>query len=539
MPNPYDHSGLNHSCYRGRAAQLRKVIGSLKKDTPDQVSIVGPRYFGKSVLLTRLVEALSLPGSPFDVVLLWDLKAYTPTTNAEFFSAMARKLDSGMSALGFKQYSEYLQPAATGMGENIREVVQDFGQQGRKILLVLDGFDHLAREPQISRSLWDYLRALAQDEYLSYVIASRRGLREAIPDREGRNSEFWNIFATTEVIRPVEGTDLPEWLAPLFERGFALDESARKELLNWTGGAPVLLSRVCSVLWNEPQARKLSKADIDSVCETVARDQWTQDHLMQLWDDCSQEMQGDLLDLAVNHLAVGSLSPPRQKALIAQGYLLADSPTPRPSCRFIWNFAGSQSIRSRDLRDLMKDEITALQTVRSLLQLRISSIPKAELSFDLRSDIEHAIEGLGRGPRTALIAFRSIADEATSIAWAAEFPDDQLPASVQQYLTLSWDNGGAGFKPDSFDKLGDKNVRRRILNAVAGNQPRRGPAQRISTKVSRPLMVLIDHLTEVGNFGQHIKDIAADQEAPVDIGFCIAACWSATELLQRIGSDLR
>jgi len=187
----------------------------------------------------------------------------------------------------------------------------------------------------------------------------------------------------------------------------------------------------------------------------------------------------------------------------------------------------------------MKDEITALQTVRSLLQLRISSIPKAEVSFDLRSDIEHAIEGLGRGPRTALIAFRSIAEEGAALAWAAEFPGDQLSASVQRYLTLSWDNGGAGFNSDSFDKLGDKNVRRRILNAVAGNQPRRGPSQRISTKVSRPLMVLIDHLTEVGNFGQHIKDIAADQEAPVDIGFCIAACWSATELLQRIGSDLR
>jgi hypothetical protein len=537
MADPYDTSGLNSSSFRGRAGQLKKILGCLSKETPDQVSIIGPRYCGKSALLKQIANELVRPGSPFNAVLLWDLTSFTPSTNSEFFVAFAQKLDVCLSALG-SQYHDYLQPGPNDISENIRDVIQDFGSRGQRILLILDGFDHLAREPQISKNLWDYLRALAQDGFLSYVIASRRGLLEAIPDRESRSSPFFNSFGVVEVIRPVGMVDLPEWLEPLIDKGFVIDESARKELLNWTGGSALLLARVCATLWSEPGPRAISKAEADSVCEGIGQDQWTLDHLAQLWDDCPQQVQGDVMDLVMNHATPGSFNTPRQRALLERGYLAGEGSGLRSSCRFILNFAASQSVRSRDLRELMRDEFTGLQTTRTILQLRLNSIPKTDGGFALNGYIELAVEGLKLGTSTALIAFRSIADEAVALAWAAEFPGDQVPASVQQYLTLSWDNGGGGFTPDIFHKLGDKNVRRRILNAVAGNQSKKGPAKKVSKKVSRPLMVLIDHLTEVGNFGQHVKDISPDQEAPVDTGFCIAACWSAIELLRRIGSDL-
>lgn len=539
MPDPYDHSGLNFVCYRGRAVQLQKILGNLKgKTTPDQVSVVGPRYFGKSVLLKKLYDELAVPGSRFDVVILWDLKANTPTTNVEFLSALAQRLDEGLAKLGLNQYSEYLKPDSGDVGENIREVIQDFGQQGHKALLLLDGFDRMAREPQISRNLWDYLRALAQDEYLSYVIASRRGLREAIPDREGRNSEFWNIFTAIEVIKPLDASDLHEWLKPLIDKGFGFDDSARKELLNWTGGAPLLLSRVCAALDAEPRARIISKLDVDVLCNAISQDQWTHDHLMQMWEDCPEEAKGDLIDLALNPGAGRSFSLPRQKALADRGYLVTDGGGARPSCRFLLNFAATLSIRSRDLRQLVKNEGTTLQTMRTLLQLRLDSVPRKDACYDLRTDIEHAVDGLGRGPRTAMIAFRSIADEAVALAWSAEFPGNQVPVAVQQHLTKRWEEGGGGLEPEVFQKLDDKSTRRRILNVVAGNQARRKASPRIAQKVSRPMMVLIDHLADVGNFGQHIKDVPPEQEMPVDIGFCIAACWSATELLRRAVSDL-
>ena len=535
MPDPYDHSGLNFASYRGRKAQLQRILGNLKnKTTPDQVSVVGSRHFGKSVLLRRLYEEFATLGSRFNVVIWWDLKADTPTTNAQFFDCLARKLDEQLSGTGLTQYGEYLKPGSAELGENLRVVFQLLGERELKLLLFLDGFDHLAREPLISRNLWDFLRALAQDGTLFYVIASRRGLREAIPDREGRNSEFWNIFAAMEVIKPLEAADLPEWLVPLEERGPLLDDSAKKELLNWTGGVPLLVSRICTALSRSELSGTVGKQEIDRLCKEVSEDPWVQEHLEQLWDDCSQAVQGDLTDLALDHSACRNLATPRQRALAARGYLASESAGYRPSCRFMLEFAASQQVRQRDLRELVKDEDTTLQTMKSLLRLQLASIPAGAGFDDLRGFVEHAVDGLARGPRTALIALRSIADEALTLTWEAEFPDGLIPAAVQQHLTLGKSQGGGGLASDVLGHLGDKNARRTILRAMSGVQG----TPKVSRRATRPLMLLIDQVTSQGNYGQHMTDIPADQETPADIGFCVSACWASVELLRRAKADL-
>jgi hypothetical protein len=537
MPEPYEHSGLHVATYRGRSQQLQRLLNNFRnKTTPDQVSVVGPRHFGKTVLLKRLHDELAATDPAHGVILWWDLKRETPKTDAEFFDGLARRLGDQLNARALlPEYGSYLQPGSEGLSDSLRVVVEELGSRQHRVVLFLDGFDHLAKEPQVSRNLWDYLRSAAQSGTLFYVIAGRRSLREAIADRDGRSSEFWNIFVSMEVIKPLEPADMVEWLEPLKRAEASLDEDATAALLSWTGGVALLMARLCSLLRQGNVPRQIARGDIDRMCLEAGTDVWMQEHLEELWDDCPEQTRGDLMDLASDEGVWRRLAQPRRKPLVERGYLTATGPgTFSRSCELMLRLAASQEIRRRDLRELVADDRTTLQTLKSILELRLAAEPEVPLLHGLRAFVQLAVHSLGQEPRVALAALRSVADEAVDVAWNAEFPSGQIPATVQQHLTLPRSQRGPALNPNILGNLADKNARRTILRAACGSL---GSAK-VTTKVSRPLMVLIDHVTGLGNYGQHIGDVPPQTESPPDAGFCIGACWASVELLRRAAVDL-
>ena len=195
-------------------------------------------------------------------------------------------------------------------------------------------------------------------------------------------------------------------------------------------------------------------------------------------------------------------------------------------------FASQGEVRSSDIRELFKDSESDLWSWRALLALKLGQIEGG--NNEIRSYIELAIQGLSLGEKAALLTIRSIAQEAINLAWEAEFPGGVIPAPIQGRLTLDKQKGGCGLDHKLLGRTNDMNTRRTIMRAAAGNQG----GEKISTKVTRPLMLLIDSLYNLGNFGQHMNEIPPAQEGPVGIGFCITACWTAIELHKRIAMDL-
>jgi hypothetical protein len=61
---------------------------------------------------------------------------------------------------------------------------------------------------------------------------------------------------------------------------------------------------------------------------------------------------------------------------------------------------------------------------------------------------------------------------------------------------------------------------------------------KLTKKVTRPMVILIDHLHNLGNYGQHIRAIPPQQEGPADFLFCVSACFAAITLLKRMTEDL-
>ena len=111
-----------------------------------------------------------------------------------FQIALAKALDRCLLEIGNDSYHDYLQDTEGDPAGTISDVVDSLSADGMRILILLDDFDRLASQPQISKNLWDYLRSLAQKDHLRFVLSSRRRVRECIPNRDGRTSDFWNMM---------------------------------------------------------------------------------------------------------------------------------------------------------------------------------------------------------------------------------------------------------------------------------------------------------------------------------------------------------
>src|ERR1700758_2907950 len=95
---------------RGRRAVFTQLCKDLTKPTPDHVSIVGPRYFRKTVIMKALAEHFSSSNSYYQIVCLWDLRHDTPPDDTEFKRKLAQQIDKQLLAINRDEFHEYLNP---------------------------------------------------------------------------------------------------------------------------------------------------------------------------------------------------------------------------------------------------------------------------------------------------------------------------------------------------------------------------------------------------------------------------------------------
>jgi hypothetical protein len=534
MTNPYCLPGIEPAVMRGRSATFTQLCRDLIKPTPDNVSIVGPRYFGKTVIMRALSEHFSSSDSYYQIVCYWDLRHNTPLDDIEFKRKLAQQIDKKLLAINRSDFHEYLNPPiieGPDLGDMIDLAVGSLEAEGIRVLILLDDFDRLASQIQITKNLWDYLRSLAERSNFRFVTTSRQRLRDLIPSRESRTSDFWNYFANVITLRPIDGKEFAEFVKPLADLSYAFDDSARKEFFNWTGGVPVLAAAMCGEIVRTVSSHALTKTDIDQVGEALV--DVARDILADLWDDCSQETQGDLIDLHASREHGNNISPRRRDVLLGRGYLIQDSGGFRGNCRLILKFASLNETVARDLRDLFRESVADERNFKKILEIKLSQVQGGDA--EIRSFINLAIHGLSNETRASMTMIRSIAEHAMQLAWDAEFPTGTIPGEVQTELTK--DRGpNTRLDPNLFSRTYELGVRRRILRQAVGGDVQRQP--KLTRKVTRPIMILIDHLHSLGNFGQHMKDIPPERERPVDFTFCVSACFVAIVLLKRMAEDL-
>ena len=510
----------------GRAALVQRIENHLSKPSPDHVSVVGPKHYGKSVLLRHLADVYRAGSGGYLTTVHIDLRHDTPGSDGAFKRRLAAEVKTALRPER-TQLSEYIDPDDAAVHESLDLVFEELAGEGARILVVLDGFDYALAGTGLTRNLWDQLRSLAQRTSLRFVTGSRRPLRELCRTEESRTSDFWEIFYDTPVrVTALDDSDWDPFLQPLLDAGCTFDEPARKEIVNWTGGVPLLVCALLQELWEKYRGAALSKLEIDRTAEEVLIGR--REILADLWDDCDVELRADLGTLARADIP---LSNDRRRAIEDRGFGRVSKKRLRGSCRLIQRYAEEQAPALADLRCLFGTSTGFKTQIRSLMELRLAQVTYPDVDEDLRRFVSNAIRDLEPHPVDALTWIRSVADRALVLIWEAELPPDKV---LPEEWIEEWRCRGVTNLPEDRGKLPSRSrAQCRVLRLITDSDL---STSRQSNYVTRTTYLLVDHLKSVGDFGQHRGDYP---ETTISVGFAATVVLAAISLIESLMTDLQ
>ena len=376
----------------GRAALVQCIKNHLSKPTPDHVSVVGPKHYGKSVLLRHLANVYRAGSGGYLTTVHIDLRHDTPGSDGAFKRRLAAEVKAALRPER-TELSEYIDPDDAAVHESLDLVFEELAGEGARMLVVLDGFDYALAGTGLTRNLWDQLRSLAQKDSLRFVTGSRRPLSELCRTEESRTSDFWEIFYDTPVrVTALDDSDWGAFLQPLLGADCTFDEPARKEVVNWTGGVPLLVCALLQELWEKYRGAALSKLEIDRTAEEVLIGR--REILADLWDDYDVELRADLGTLAGADIPLAGLSNDRRRAIEDRGFGRVSKKRLRGSCRLIQRYAEEQAPALADLTRIFGTSTGFKTQIRSFMELRLAQVTYPDADEDLRRFVSNAIRDL-------------------------------------------------------------------------------------------------------------------------------------------------
>lgn len=522
----YQVLGASVASMLGRAALIQRLESHLLKATPDHVSVVGPKHYGKSVLLRHLAGVYFTGSHRYVTAAYVDLRHRIPASDGEFMQRFAEEIKTALAVVRV-DLAELIESEDESVHEVLGLVFDELAKRDERLLVVFDGFDYALAGTGLTRDLWDQLRALAQKSSLRLVTGSRRPLRELCKTQESRTSDFWEIFFDTPVrVTALDDNDLEAFLQPLRNEGCEFDESARKEITNWTGRVPVLLCALLQALWEEHRGAHLSKSSIDAIAGMVLAEH--QQLLAALWDDCDDELRADLGVLSGGDIPLTELSDRRRDALVERGFGQVSGKRLSSFCRLMQRYAGAQAPAVADLTRLMGTPAGFDVNVRSLLDLRLAQVAAKGVDDDLRDFVGNAIRDLAPAPERSLIWVRSIARRALTLIWDAELPPDRtLPAEWVE----EWRHADVNYTDDGGRLPRKPGAQCNILRLATGTER----TVRQTSYVTRTTYLQLNYLQPVGDFGQHRDEYP---ETEVTVGFAASVVFAAISLLECLTQDL-
>ena len=515
--NPYQVLGASPPPMRGRAAIMRRIDNHLRKPSPDHVSVTGPAHYGKSVLLRHVADSYETGASGYVTAAYIDLRRGVPASDHEFMRRFAEEIKSALRTP--RPHLAEIEIENESVYDVLSLVFDELQAEGARLLAVLDGFDYALAGTGLTRNLWDQLRVLAQKASLRLVTGSRRRLRELCSTEDTRTSDFWEIFYDTPVrVTAFDHDDIKAFLQLLEVRG-GIDESARKEIANWTGGVPLLFCALLQRLWDNHPGSHLAKPEIDQAAEAMLTERG--ELLGALWNDCDDDLRSRLRRL--------SDLPDADKcrhALTERGFGRVSNNRLHSSCRLMERYAKAREQDVNEVKRIFGAPSGFETNVQSLLYLRLAHVSERGVDEELRGYVNMAIRDLAPVSKHALAWVRRIANRALDVVWDAELPPDRtLPAE----WTSEWDNKAVSYRSDQGRLPGERGLQCGILRLATGTER----TTRSTRYIDKTTFLLIDHLHSVGNFDQH-----PDPESEVTIGFAAAIVLSAISLLECLAHDL-
>ena len=509
MPNPYKVFGNPAPKMLGRARLAERVLDRLRTQ---HVSVVGLRFFGKTVLLTGIANA-DAAKQHFSDVVYWNLRHLTPANDGEFFSALADALRNKVTSCG-NDAADYF---ATPEDKTAQAIVGFFDylkDQSKRVLLIMDGMDQPLSSENLSPSVWDNLCAITERNSVSILTASRKRLRQLCINPNSRTSDFWQRFVDPVVeMRALTREELQEFIAPLAEQVGTLASGADTELWNWSGGLPLLAAAICEHLIQTVTAGGgLSQAQVASAARHILGERT--DVVEALWQEFDTEVQTAFVELArhaeVNRSDLSGLAG----KLVSFGLAQENGSKLKPHARLLVEYSAARREGLAAMTVLFAKPQDFEKNLRALVDLRFGHIPLSDA--DLRDFISNAVDKVAQ-PKVCLTGMRGIAEHALGLVWKVEAPSGEVPRFTS--------DKALGFIQRCENNKLPNDLARQCQCLDFLTDSRNGVTPR---KVNRKIFCLVSYLKSLGDLGQHQGGMQ------VDLAFSAKACLSAIQLADEM-----
>lgn len=522
--NPFNCNGTATPTMFGRKRIMDKILSMLNKPMPDNISIIGPKLYGKTVLLRHLSDTLKKQEGVYASAYI-DLRHNTPQSDIEFKRNMASRLSESLKPIN-KEYSDTLRDSDDDtIPDIINYILSDLNDASKRLVVIFDAFDSLTLGTLISPNLLDQLRSFATDNpSLSLVIGSRLRLRELCKTEESRTSDFWRIFADPPMqVSAFEESDFEEFWKPFEVRSITVEKGARTDLITRTGGIPVVVSGMLKSLFDEfPDKGKITQTDLATLSDNYVHDHV--DVLNDLWE-IRQQLQDITIDATTGEAAASSYQRADIEECEARGFIKRSAGKISSYSTIIAKFAESKSSTVLEINRLFARKSGYEANIKRLLELRLNQIEKC--GGDLKKYISHAISDIDDGPVRVLQNARTIVEEALKIICETEaiIPGDPIR---DEWLTKLQTQGEVKDRNKFFPVERDGQVF--ILRWICGcdNTFR----LKLTENISKQTFYFLQFIHGFGNYLSH-----RGAEAPA-MNFAILMCQTAIELAESLANDL-
>jgi serine/threonine-protein kinase len=303
------------SQFFGRTREVAKIFSRIGASRPQSISVVGDRRIGKSSLLSfinhREVRQKYLDGPNKFAFAFIDLQQKRRITLREFFKELFGIL---AKETGENQIAQ-LEPAF----ESVREVLEGFQQQDRKLVVLLDEFDAITTNRAFDLEFYSFLRSIANNYDVAYVTSSARDLQELCHTQLIADSPFFNIF-TNVYLRSFTRPEALELISrPSAEAGMPLEGYARR-IIEIAGYFPYFIQIACSAYFDHLTENdgKLNRQEVEATFLDEAKGQFRfiWDHMGDSGRRCVREF--------VQHNRVGKEEEHAYEDLKRAGYFIED-----------------------------------------------------------------------------------------------------------------------------------------------------------------------------------------------------------------------
>lgn len=518
----------------GRDQTFAQLVRELEKPNPAHISLVGPRYAGKSVLLHSLVKHFRRPESPFQGVMYWDLGHRTPQTDAEFL-AMLRRLIAETIKGNHPDESFYLNAVGAGYDE-LHEVIEVLGNANEKLLVFWDGFDRPLREGSLTRNLWDNLLELCRMSGFCVVTASRRRLSELIRDANSVASDFWGVFDSIR-LSMMDCNDLDAFAGALPSLNF--EPGALKEVLNWTAGLPPLVAWLMNQVEALPPTEKVNQQQINRLASN--RDERCAGILEEIWNDCPAPAK-DLYRTLCESGPQKTVDIPKadRLELTELGIATVNTGSIAATCRMLGDHIAGESADFGALARLFGTWHEYTCNIRGIMERRLSHLERVdETLFHM---VERAIEEIPDHPSLCLAALSQIEDRAFGLIWKWECDDEgalpplvishwsSMPKSQRHRLIDEMICADESGSPNAWRIPQDRAKQLALLQFLTGSD--RNYDRPLGRYAQKDTYYLLHAIHGFRNRTEH------DAGQPIHIGVAVSAIMLCVELLGCLAREI-